>query len=90
MNPNPTEDEIVQTLLEGLEEEDLDNLRRMEKRELISLHHSFGTFIRNTYRLWERPWEPVIEDGCDLSEHHPDAVSMRIIEKLHVKLTADS
>lgn len=88
-NNNPTEDEIVETLLEGLEEDDLDRMRRMEEGDLISLHHSFGRFLRNTYRLWDRPWEPEIKDGCDYSPNHPDAVSMRIIHKLHARLLND-
>jgi hypothetical protein len=85
MNPNPTEDEIVQTLLEGLNDEDLDVLRRMDEEELINLHHGFGTYIRNTYGLWRRA---KVEETAD-SEQHPDAISMRIIHKLHARLRAD-
>lgn len=49
---------------------------------LINLHHSFGTYIRNKYKLWTIPWEPELRDGTDYSPDHPDQISMTIIEEL--------
>jgi hypothetical protein len=80
------ENEIVQTLYDGLEDEALKELKGMEKDKLIGLHHTFGQFIRNTYKLWSVPWTPVVKNGVDYAEDHPDAISMRIIHKLHEKL----
>lgn len=52
------------------------------KDSLISLHHSFGRYIRNKYKLWEVEWEPELIDGVDHSPNHPDSISMTIIEEL--------
>lgn len=49
---------------------------------LIMLHHSFGRYIRNKYKLWEVEWEPELIDGVDHSPSHPDQLSMTIIEEL--------
>lgn len=90
MNHNPTEDEIVETLLVGMDDDELIKIRRLMPEDLIMLHHSLGAYIRNTYGLWNKGWTPeVTTDGIDESEDHPDAISMRIIEKLHAKLTND-
>lgn len=53
------------------------------RNELIAYHHTLGRHIRNTYKLWEKEHTPVIIDGVDCAEDHPDAISMRIIEKLY-------
>jgi hypothetical protein len=90
MNVKPTEDEIVQTLYDGLDDETIRELRSVEKIELIRLHHSLGQYIRNTYGLWDRPWVPLISNDVDCAPDHPDAVSMRIIEKLYDRLTDEN
>jgi hypothetical protein len=54
----------------------------LTKPKLISLHFTLGRYIRNTYGLWEIKHEPVIENGVDVSENHPDSISMRIIEAI--------
>ena len=81
-----TEDQIVDELFKELGEKDLHFIFNMNKDDLISLHHSYGRHIRNTYKLWENKWNPVLQDQVDVSEGHPDAISMRIIEKLWKKL----
>lgn len=48
---------------------------------LITLHHSFGRWIRNTYRLWDYTHTPEIVGGVDYSKYHPDAVSMEILRQ---------
>ena len=50
--------------------------------DLHQFHHSLGQWIRNNYNLWEIPWEPELRDGVDYSPHHPDQVSMTIIEEV--------
>lgn len=49
-------------------------------------HHGLGTQIRNRFHLWEHKWEPVLENGVDVSPNHPDAISMKVIEMLWDKL----
>lgn len=51
-------------------------------KTLSQYHHNLGTWIRNTYNLWEIKWEPVIIDGADHSPFHPDQLSMTIIEEV--------
>ncbi len=56
------------------------------KEELGGYHHTMGQHIRNHYGLWRHKWKPVIKDGCDCSEQHPDQVFMRIIKALQQSL----
>lgn len=50
--------------------------------QLVSFHHSLGRNIRNEFKLWGREWEPQIEYGVDISDNHPDSISMRVIEEV--------
>jgi len=79
-----TEDEIANDIVQNLNEEDKQFIKESDG---IGLHHGFGTWIRNTYHLWETPWTPKIVDGCDYAEDHPDQISARIIEKVKRLLT---
>lgn len=82
-----TEDEIVDDVISKMPDEDKGYLRFYAKTYgTVGLHHGFGTYIRNEYELWQRPWTPKIVDGCDYAEDHPDQISMRIIEKILKKL----
>lgn len=82
--------EIVDTVIGWFDlEEDQDarnHFLKCTKDELIQYHHSLGQNIRNEFGLWGEKWVPVIIDGCDMSEQHPDAVSMKIIEIVWEKL----
>lgn len=95
-----TVEEIVDDLLAKLEADDRAALLEIgAERKLISLHHGFGTHIRNSYGLWtdspltkrwrEDPSSHDIQDGCDCSADHPDSVSMKIIEALWIKLAKE-
>jgi len=75
-----TIDEIVLDIAKNPESK---GILTNKREDLIVLHHSSGRWIRNEYKLWERPWEPVIIDGVDHSENHPDALSMQVMEKLY-------
>lgn len=75
-----TIDEIV---LDIAKNESTKEIISNKREDLILLHHSSGMWIRNTYKLWERSWEPEIRDGVDYSPNHPDAISQVIIEKLY-------
>jgi hypothetical protein len=50
----------------------------VKKDDLISLHHGFGTWIRNRYGLW-RGNDKLILSACSF-RCHPDDASMKIIE----------
>ena len=83
-------EEIVESVIARIEA--ADDFERAafvgtSRDRLGTYHHGFGTWIRNTYGLWENPWEPVIEDGCDVSPDHPDNISGRIIEAVHDRMT---
>lgn len=64
------------------EDKDYFFLTNWENRSLAAFHHSFGRYIRNTYKLWEVEWEPEIVNEVDCSPNHPDQISMDIIKEL--------
>ena len=80
-----TEQEILEDLKNTklISREDLEYIKTSEP---ITLHHGFGTWIRNHYKLWEVKWEPEIRDGVDYSPNHPDSISNRIVEEFHKHL----
>jgi hypothetical protein len=74
-------------------------LKNMPANELVSLHHTWGTAIRNGFGLWESDhplttnWHMNVDtrniiDGVDYSKDHPDSVSMKIMELVHKKINA--
>lgn len=56
--------------------------RDCEENQLIHFHHTLGQDIRNRFHLWSYMWTPEIVDGVDVSEHHPDAISMKVIRNV--------
>lgn len=52
------------------------------RSRLSMYHHGLGSWIRNQFNLWSYPWTPVLVDGVDMADDHPDAVSMSIIEEV--------
>lgn len=58
----------------------------IETEKLTKYHNSLGRNIRNDFKLWDTEWRPMIVDGIDRSEDHPDQVSMRVIEEVHKRL----
>ena len=60
--------------------------------DLVKYHSGYGMHLRNKYKLWfespltknwrDNPESRNIDAGIDCSEDHPDAISMRIIEKI--------
>lgn len=91
-----TLEQIVDDLLKNLHASDRDYISGLTRDQLGTLHHGFGTHIRNEYLLWhESPltekWRTNeagrdIRDGVDHSADHPDSVSMQVIEKLWERL----
>lgn len=85
-----TPDQIAADLVKIMDPYEITQLKEFEEKKLISLHHGFGTAIRNEYLLWHpnnphtlKNHTPEVTDGVDYSPLHPDDVSMRVIEKLH-------
>jgi hypothetical protein len=83
-----TEEEIAKEIVTNrLDDETKAYIKNIAFEDVGSLHHGFGTWIRNTFGLWERPaWTPVIIDDVDHAEDHPDEISFRIIQLVHDKL----
>ncbi len=52
-------------------------LLSLEERELICLHHSFGRFIRNEFKLWGGSNLKLLKET---NEIHPDDASMIILK----------
>jgi hypothetical protein len=50
------------------------------KEKLYHYNDSVGREIRNEFKLWDREWKPIMKNGVDHSEDHPDQISMRVIE----------
>lgn len=75
-------EEIVASVMSSMDEEEKVFLRNTKKEDLIQFHHTVGSWIRNEFKLWGYKFTPELVDGVDMSPNHPDAVSMRIIEKI--------
>ena len=74
--------------IESAPEELQSEFRRCAKKNLIRYHHGLGTEIRNEFKLWEKKWEPEIINGIDVSDDHPDSISMRVIEEAWRKINS--
>jgi hypothetical protein len=78
-------DDIVAEVSDWLQKESTEVLSEFlntKEKDLISYHTSLGRKIRNEFKLWELNWTPEIVDGVDISQDHPDAISMRVIETI--------
>ena len=76
-----TFDFIVKDILSFISVDDKKYLKEFCEKDLISLHHSFGRNIRNTYKLWEEPLEDI-----EYKDKHPDDISMNIIKAVWKEL----
>ena len=85
-------DQILEELFVDLiaHPEDFDAFVEVPTEQLIGLHHGYGRWIRNHYKLWDSnnpysmlDYQPELIDEVDHNKKHPDSISMRIIEKLH-------
>jgi len=73
-----SEDEIFKDLIKA----DTSDISHVKKENLITLHHTTGKWIRNTYKMWDQNNPYVTHDNTQ-DELFPDQVSQRIIERLH-------
>jgi len=56
-------------------------MRYDETTALVSCHHGFGTFIRNTFELWSKG--PAVKWFNDRGIYHADDMSAIIFTSLH-------
>ncbi len=67
-------------------EEICEEFRQCLPSDLVKYHHSLGRDIRNEFNLSSYEHTPEIINGMDMSEDHPDNISMRVIEEVHRRL----
>jgi hypothetical protein len=83
-----TVDQAVEVLVKMTPKEDLETISKMSKENLISLHHGYGTCIRNEFKLWAG--NSSLLNSCAKASKkevsHPDDASMVIIEALWKKI----
>jgi len=79
-------DIVFKDLSERASKEDIAAFTETKQENLVSFHSSLGRSIRNGFKLWEFPWKPEIVDGIDMSDNHPDSISMRVLELVHKKM----
>ncbi|MCP4437529.1 MAG: hypothetical protein GY810_01060 [Aureispira sp.] len=77
--------QIVDDILNKNRIEDLSILAEMRVIDLITLHHSLGRWIRNSYGLWAEDNDNMKNDEC-LSELHADQYSQKTIQLLWNRL----
>jgi hypothetical protein len=54
---------------------------------LVVFMNPLGVNLINYFGLWNYRWEPVVKDGVDYSEEHPEAVALKIIQELWRKVS---
>lgn len=82
-----TREEIISDIKKTLGEKGLQEFASMSGNDLITLHHGFGTWVRNQYSLWDKD-NPLLAKWDGSSDHplHPDQYSNGIIVELHDRL----
>jgi len=61
---------------------DFEKFINTPREDLIIYHSTLGRYIRNYFSLWSYKHTPELVNGVDVSPNHPDAISMRVIEKV--------
>jgi hypothetical protein len=85
--PLPTSvTEAVAYLLARLDPQSRANLKAMRRDDLITLHHGFGTGIRNELGLWGP--SPIHQDPA-VAGLFPDDLSQHLIERMWEALQAE-
>ena len=84
-SPPKNRKEALAALNQILSQKDRDHLKGMKKEDLITLHHGFGTGLRNGFGLWHGDSQIVKDCGGG----HPDEVSMKLIEEFWATLQTE-
>lgn len=88
-----TRQQIIEDIVSKMTDQDIADLKTLQESDMIKFHHGVGTFIRNTYGLWEHGnpltqlWiidneagnTEFIKNGVDYHPCHPDEISMQIL-----------
>ena len=77
--------EVTQWYLNSPDDAQIE-FQRTPENDLHILYLTIGRDIRNHFKLWEIEWQPVIIDGIDIADDHPEAVSMRVITEVWKRL----
>jgi len=72
-------EESVKTVINNMDDEAILYMLGLPKEDLITLHHGFGTSVRNGLGLWV-PYNPHV--GAE----HPDDYSFKIVEEIWQRL----
>ena len=74
-------EDIKFKIIEDVEKdsEEVASLKSILEKDLIGLHHSFGTWIRNNFKLWAAD-NPLTEGYMQNPDKHPDEVSFNLIK----------
>lgn len=77
-------DDVYRVVTEVWPQEERDKFFLAPIIEVDALYgrYELMMYIRNIYRLWERPWTPVMIDGIDHSPDHPENLSYHILEEV--------
>ena len=84
----PIDEQVKEVLswFEKADEHDQDEFRNTPADGLVIYHNSLGKDIRNHFGLWDTKWEPEIINGVDMSQDHPDEISMKVIKAVWEKV----
>jgi hypothetical protein len=75
-----TIEEAVRYLILTLSEQEGRRIGRMSKEELLSLHHDWGAFIRNSFGMWGDNRD--LLEACGSPAMHPDSASAILIQSV--------
>jgi len=88
---NYSHEEMVEEVLKWFARSDTEEQIAFVSTEidnLVQYHTTLGRQIRNEFEMWRDEHEPFIVDGCDHSQDHPDARSMRVMEDVWRRLNS--
>ena len=81
----PPDIEMVKTVLKWFNNSPIrqqEEFRNTDFDNLVVFMHTLGQQIINYFSLWSYKWDKKIVDDIDESTEHPEAVTLRIIEKV--------
>jgi len=77
-------EKAAEILIEALDENDLNAIKKMNEDDLLGVHMSLGQGIRNSMGLWGD--NKALLKSCGSEEMHPDDASSAIVKFLWLKL----
>jgi hypothetical protein len=75
-------------VIDSMDHKLYNHISNIKEEDLISLHHGFGTQIRNTFKLWDRELHADLYEEAECEE--ADALSMKIIKSAWQKIKIDT